>query len=148
MVDSKTRIAQLTHLSKAQNTALAAVVEALKGMPPEDAQEVLDHAIAHLAGDEPAPMFARGIAGPLGKLTCDAKTKIDELTHDLWLQHCSQRGQDTAGVLRDCIYVLVHGKSYRQMVVEKINHDDKRIEALAQLIGPFGAPESMWGRKQ
>ncbi|XGB20934.1 hypothetical protein KV708_09480 [Comamonas thiooxydans] len=90
-------------------------------------------------------MFARGIAGPLGKLTCDAKTKIDELTHDLWLQHCSQRGQDTAGVLRDCIYVLVHGKSYRQMVVEKINHDDKRIDALAKLIGPFRAPESMGG---
>ncbi|MDN5503443.1 MAG: hypothetical protein L0H10_06430 [Comamonas sp.] len=145
MTNSTKRIAQLTHLSKAQNTALAAVVDALKGLPPEDAQEVLDHAIANLAGDEPAPMFARGIAGPLGKLTCDAKTKIDELTHELWLQHCSQRGQDTAGVLRDCIYVLVHGKSYRQMVVEKINHDDKRIDALAKLIGPFGAPESMGG---
>jgi hypothetical protein len=25
---------------------------------------------------------------------------------------------------------LVHGKSYRQMVVEKINHDAKRIDAL------------------
>lgn len=88
------------------------------------------------------PAFARGIAGPLGKLTCDAKTKIDEVTHELWLQHCAQRGQDTAGVLRDCIYALVHGKTYRQMVVEKINHDDKRIDALAQLIGPFWGPES------
>ena len=85
------------------------------------------------------PAFARGIAGPLGKLTCDAKTKIDEVTHELWLQHCAQRGQDTAGVLRDCIYALVHGKTY---MVEKINHDDKRIDALAQLIGPFWGPES------
>lgn len=148
MTDTTERITQLTHLSKAQNTALAAVVDALNGLPPEDAQEVLDHAIAHLAGDEPAPMFARGIAGPLGKLTCDAKTKIDEVTHELWLQHCHQRGQDTAGVLRDCIYALVHGKTYRQMVVEKINHDDKRIGALAQLIGPFGVPELMGERKQ
>lgn len=139
---------QHAHLSKAQNKALAAVLAVLKDLPPEDAQEVLDHAAEQLAGDDLPPMFARGIAGPLGKLTCDAKTKIDELTHELWLQHCSQRGQDTAGVLRDCIYVLVHGKSYRQMVVEKINHDDKRIDALAQLIGPFGAPESMGGRKQ
>ena len=148
MADSTKRIAQLPHLSKAQNAALAAVLGALNGLAQDDAQEVLDHAIAQMSGEEPAPLFARCIAGPLGKLTCDAKTKIDELTHELWLQHCSQRGQDTAGVLRDCIYVLVHGKSYRQMVVEKINHDDKRIEALAQLIGPFGAPESMGGRKQ
>ena len=29
-----------------------------------------------------------------------------------------------------------------EMVVEKINHDDKRIDALAQLIGPFWGPES------
>lgn len=94
------------------------------------------------------PLFARGIAGPLGKLTCDAKTKIDEVTHELWLQHCAARGQDTAGVLRDCIYALVHGKTYRQMVVEKINHDDKRIDALAQLIGPFGGPELLGDRKQ
>ena len=91
--------------------------------------------------DNDTPLFARGIAGPLGKLTCDAKTKIDEVTHELWLQHCAARGQDTAGVLRDCIYALVHGKTYRQMVLEKINHDAKRIDAMAQLIGPFGAPE-------
>lgn len=148
MTDSTKHIAPLPHLSDAQNAALAAVLNALSGLAPEDAQEVLDHAAEHLAGDDPAPMFARGIAGPLGKLTCDAKTKIDEITHELWLQHCSQRGQDTAGVLRDCIYALVHGKTYRQMVVEKINHDDKRIGALAQLIGQFGVPEIMEGRKQ
>jgi hypothetical protein len=35
----------------------------------------------------------------------------------------------------------VHGKSYRQMVVEKVSHDEKRIEALTKLIGHFGAPE-------
>ena len=95
-----------------------------------------------------APLFARGIAGPLGKLTCDAKTKIDEVTNELWLQQCSARGQDTASALRDCIYALVHGKTYRQMVLEKINHEAKRIDAMAQLIGPFGAPEFMGDRKQ
>ena len=94
------------------------------------------------------PLFARGIAGPLGKLTCDAKTKIDEVTYELWLQQCSARGQDTASALRDCIYALVHGKTYRQMVLEKINHDAKRIDAMTQLIGPFGAPELLGDRKQ
>ena len=98
--------------------------------------------------DNDTPMFARGIAGPLGKLTCDAKTKIDEVTYDLWLQHCSARGLDTAGVLRDCIYALVHGKTYRQMVLEKINHEAQRIDAMTQLIGPFGAPELLGDRKQ
>lgn len=97
------------------------------------------------SGQEPA--FARGIAGPLGKLTCDAKTKIDEITQELWLQKCAASGQDTAGVLRDCIYVFVHGKTYRQMVLEKINHDAKRIEALARLIGPFEAPEFLGGAR-
>ena len=148
MTDTTKRITQLAHLSKAQNTALAAVVEALKGLPPEDAQEVLDHAIEHLAGDEPAPMFARGIAGPLGKLICAVKTKIDDVTYGLWLQYCAARGLDTACVLRDCIYALVHGKTYRQMVMEKMNHEAKRIDAMAQLIGPFGAPELMGDRKQ
>lgn len=148
MTDTTKRITQLTHLSKAQNTALAAVVDALKGLPPEDAQEVLDHAIEHLAGDEPAPMFARGIAGPLGKLICAVKTKIDDVTYGLWLQYCAARGLDTACVLRDCIYALVHGKTYRQMVMEKMNHEAKRIDAMAQLIGPFGGPESMGERKQ
>jgi hypothetical protein len=45
MTDTTKRITQLPHLSKAQNTALAAVVDALKGLQPEDAQEVLDHAV-------------------------------------------------------------------------------------------------------
>lgn len=91
---------------------------------------------------EDGPAFARGLAGPLGKLNCDAKTKVDEVTHELWLQHCAAVGMDTASVLRDCIYALVHGKTYRQMVVEKINHDAKRIDAMARLIGPFEVPES------
>lgn len=127
--------------SKAQTKALAAVLAALEGLTAQDAQEVLERAMAQLAPSEPPPAFARGIAGPLGKLTCDAKTKIDEITQVLWLQHCAARGVDTASELRDCIYALVHGKTYRQMVLEKINHDAKRIDAMAQLIGPFGGPE-------
>lgn len=148
MTDTTKRTKQLSNLTTAQSSAVAAVLDALKGLSPVEAQSVLDHASASLAAEDHAPMFARGIAGPLGKLTCDAKTKIDEVTYELWLQHCAARGQDTAGVLRDCIYALVHGKTYRQMVVEKINHDDKRIDALAQLIGPFGAPELLGDRKQ
>lgn len=85
--------------------------------------------------------FARGIAGPLGKLDHDLKTKVDEHTHTLFLQQCAMRGIDTSAALRDCVYLMVHGKSYRQMVMEKVSHDDKRIAVLTKLIGSFGAPE-------
>lgn len=92
--------------------------------------------------EDDLPLFARGIAGPLGKLDIPAKTKIDEKTHELWLQQCAMQGVDTSAELRDYIYARVYGKTYRQMVLEKANHDAKRIATLAGLIGHFGAPES------
>ena len=95
-----------------------------------------------MAVNDSIPMFARGIAGPLGKLDTPAKTKIDAHTHELFLQHCAMRGTDTSAELRDCIYVLMYGKTYRQMVLEKVNHDAKRIEVLSRVIGSFGGPES------
>ena len=91
------------------------------------------------------PMFARGIAGPLGKLIAEAKTKIDPITEELWLQHCANVNSDTATLLRDFIYATVHKKTYRQMVVDKISHESKSIDALAKLIGSFEAPESAGG---
>lgn len=87
------------------------------------------------------PAFSRGIAGPLGKLDHDLKTKVDEHTQRLFLRHCAMRGSDASSVLRDCVYALVHGKTYQQMVAEKISHDADRMSALAQLIGPFQGPE-------
>ncbi|QXW17443.1 hypothetical protein KXJ72_11385 [Comamonas aquatica] len=95
-----------------------------------------------LQQDDDLPMFARGIAGPLGKLDIPAKTKIDEKTHELWLQQCALQGVDTSSVLRDFIYASVYGKTYSQMVLDKANHDAKRIATLTGLIGHFGAPES------
>lgn len=95
-----------------------------------------------MARDDELPAFARGIAGPLGKLEHDLKTKVDEHTHRLFLQHCAMRGSDPSTVLRDCAYALVHGKTYGQMVVEKLSHDADRTEALVKLISPFQGPES------
>jgi len=108
----------------------------------EQAERVLSHVQRQLdMRAEDRPMFARGIAGPLGKLVCAVKTKIDEVTYELFLQLCAARRMDVASVLRDCIYALVHGKTYQQMVVERINHDAKRTEALVKLIGSFEGPE-------
>ena len=132
---------QIDKLSPAEAAIAERVFDALVGLDAGQAERVLAQVQRQLAQDDDVPMFARGIAGPLGKLNCDAKTKIDEITHGLWLQLCASRGQVTADMLRDCIYLLVHGKTYRQMVVEKINHDANCMDGLARLIGPFGAPE-------
>lgn len=141
MADATKRIAQLTHLSKAQNTALAAVLDALKGLPPEEAQEVLDHAIEHLAGDNFTPMFARGIAGPFGKLDTPAKTWIDSRTDELFRQKAAARRQDVSSAQRDCIYAWVHGKTYTVMVAEKALHDANAMDIRAQMAVPFEGSE-------
>ncbi len=132
---------QIDKLSLAEVAVAARVVDALVGLDADQVERVLAHVQRQLALDESLPMFARGIGGPLGKLDWDAKTKIDEITHGLWLQLCASRRTVPAEMLRDCIYLLVHGKSYRQMVLEKVNHDANCIDGLARLIGPFGAPE-------
>lgn len=147
MADSNTRIKQLSHLSKAQNAALGAVMNALKGLSPEDAQEVLDHAIGHLAVDDQAPMFSRGIAGPLGKLDHELKTKVDEVTFHRFRRSCALLQIDTSARLRDAIYVLEWKKPYRQMVAEKMLHEDEHSQGLLALVGHAQAPE-LGGRSQ
>ncbi|CUB01417.1 hypothetical protein [Comamonas thiooxydans] len=141
MADSNTHVKQLTHLSKAQNAALGAVLNALKGLPLEDAQEVLDHAIGQLAGDELTPMFARGIAGPLGKLDHELKTKVDEVTFHRFRRSCALLKLDTSARIRDAIYVLEWQKPYRQMVAERMLHEDEHSQGLQALVGHVQAPE-------
>ena len=141
MTDSTKYIAQLAHLSKAQKAALGAMLNALQGLPPDDAQEVLDHAIAHLAGDEHTPMFARGIAGPFGKLDTPAKTWIDSRTDELFRQKAAARRQDVSSAQRDCIYAWVHGKTYTVMVAEKALHDANAMDIRAQMAVPFEGSE-------
>lgn len=135
-----------TNFTPEEAAAFKKVVAAIAGLDPQQVQKIFEHVQGQLAdeGDD-MPMFARGIAGPLGKLDTPAKTKIDAHTHELFLQHCAMRGTDISAELRDCIYALVHGKTYRQMVLEKVNHDAKRTEALMKLIGPFKGPESSGG---
>lgn len=86
--------------------------------------------------------FSRGIAGPLGKLEHVLKTKVDERTHALFLQQCAMERTDASNQLRNCVYALVHGKSYDAMVIEHLSHKAQRTDALAKLIRPFGGLES------
>lgn len=86
-------------------------------------------------------MFSRGLTSPLGKLDYALKTKVDEQTHALFLRRCAMQNTDASNELRNCVYAIVHGKSYDQMVIEKLSHAVQRTEALTKLIGPFGGPE-------
>lgn len=126
-----------------KDAAIAAqVLELLKPLGEERAIRIIDavqDTIEAAAPDRFA--FARGIAGPLGKLICVARTKLDEITFGLLLQMCAARRIDVATFLRDCIYAVVHGKTYQQMVLEKISHEAKHTEALAKLIAPFRSTE-------
>lgn len=130
-------------LSAIEADAAQKVLELLCALGAEQAERVLAHVQDELeAEDNESPVFSRGIAGPLGKLTHEIKSRIDEHTHTLFLQQCAMRSTDASSAVRDCVYALVHGKTYQQMVVEKINHDAQRTDVLAKLIGPFCATES------
>ena len=141
MADSTKRIAPLAHLSKAQNTALAAVLDAIKGLPAEDAQEVLDHATEKVDAEDHTPMFARGIAGPFGKLDYPIKTWIDTHTAELFRQMAAARKQDSSAALRDCVYVWAHSKTYTLMVAEKAFHEANAMDIREQMAVPFAGRE-------
>jgi len=99
------------------------------------------HGCTQMNDNDEIPVFARGVAGPLGKLDMDLKTKVDEGTYDLFCRQCRIEGVDVSGVLRDFVYAYVYQKTYGQMVAEKMSHDAHRIDAIKRLIGHVHAPE-------
>ncbi len=128
-------------LSRAEAAAFRAIQAALADLNAEQAERVLARVQDQLDEDAGAPMFARGVAGPLGKLDIQLKTKVDESTAEQFRRNCVLKGTDTSTVLRDAIYVMTWERSYRQMVAEKLMHEEQSASRLHSLIGPFGAPE-------
>lgn len=109
-----------THLSAAEADTLAAVRPMLASLGAESAQRVLEalQDEQRQVAETERPLYARGVAGPLGKLVCDLKTKVDEHTDNLFRSHCAMVDSDSSAVLRDCVYALVHKRTYSQMVAE------------------------------
>ncbi len=130
-------------LSVAEQSAVHAISQAILNFQLETRRRLVQIALIELerAADCDTPMFARGVVGPLGKLDCDLKTKVDEHTDALFRSHCAMAKSDPSAVLRDCVYALVHKRTYSQMVVEKLIHDAKRTDALQALTGLFQGPE-------
>lgn len=135
-------------LTRKERDAADQILALLSQLHPESADRVLMHVHDHLDAhghEDDCPHFSRGIAGPLGKLEHVLKTKVDEHTHTLFLQQCAMQRTDASNQIRNCVYALVHGKSYDQMLVERLNHEAQRNQALVKLIGSFGGPESAGG---
>ena len=141
MADSNTRIPQPAHFSKSQSNAVALVLDVLSKYSLREAQEVLDHVMEQMAAEEHTPMFARGIAGPFGKLDTPAKTWIDSRTDELFRQKAAARRQDVSSAQRDCIYAWVHGKTYTLMVAEKAFHEANAMDIREQMAVPFEGSE-------
>lgn len=86
-----------------------------------------------MAGQDDGPQFARGMAGPFGKYDSpDVKTHLDERTHTEWLRLCASKDVTSSELLRDVIYLLVHGRTPAEFQA-----DDRRD--LLNLKGPNAA---------
>lgn len=127
-----------TILSLQEHEALSRVLECIEQLPAGRRVAVLDAALARV---DVGSSFARGIAGPLGKLDCLVKTHIDEITNEGLLRKCNAFGTDRSSLMRNCVYTLVHDKSYDEMVIERLSHNVQRTNALSKLLGQFQAPE-------
>jgi hypothetical protein len=80
------------------------------------------------------PSFARGMAGPFGKFTGgDVKTDLDQVTYDAWLRLCASKSVTSAELLRDLIYLVIHGRTPAEIAA-----DDRRQLLTHQ--GRIGGP--------
>lgn len=122
-------------LSVLEKSAADQAFELFAELEVDQLERVLEHVHERLtAARAPGPygeqvMFSRGPASPFGKLTCVAKTKVDEPTYERFLQRCATHGTDVATVLRDWIYYMVYEKTCQQMIAERITD---RVAGLTQ----------------
>lgn len=132
----------IPHLSTLEAQAAAQVLQALRPLTADQVERVLAHVQAQLDEQHDVrPLFARSITSPLGKQDHPLKTKVDELTHTLWLQRMRMLQTDTSTVFRDFVYFDVHGRTWSDMVLDKLNHDAECARARARLLGPSRVPE-------
>lgn len=128
-------------LSAIEADAARQVLDLLRALDTGQAERVLAH-VEHELAASARPMFARTVAGPLGKLDTPVKTWLDSGTADLFRRKAAMRKQDGSAAMRDCVYAWVHGKTYTLMVAEKALHDADAMDVLAHLTGPFEGRET------
>lgn len=68
--------------------------------------------------DDGGVRFARGMGCPLGKFTEELKTHVDEQTHAKWLRLCASRDVTSSELLRDVVFLLVHGQTPAELTAQ------------------------------
>lgn len=78
-----------------------------------------------------------GMVAPMGTLIDELKTKVDPETAAAFRRKVNECNTDTAGALRDWIYMVVHGKTYTDICLDASK--DRRAALFGT--GPIGAPK-------
>lgn len=68
--------------------------------------------------DEDDVSYARGMGCVLGMYSEPIKCWIDESTHTQWLRLCNAKNTTSSELLRDMVYLLVHGKTPAELTAE------------------------------
>lgn len=71
-------------------------------------------------------LFSRnGMTAPMGTLIDELKTKVDPDTAAAFRKKVHECGTDSAGALRDWVYLVVHGKTFTdiKLAQEKVKRD-------------------------
>lgn len=85
--------------------------------------------------EERSPLMSRtGVQSPIGSLTEDLGTKVDQETKEAFRRVCREAGTDAAGAIRNYVCKVVHGKTFDELVQEQ---NQRRRLALG-LEGPNG----------
>ena len=88
--------------------------------------EFSDHGIEDVIGNgytgalnEDGDLFSRnGLDNPMGTLLDELKTKVDSDTALKFRKLVHAAGTDTAGALRDWVYLIAHGKTFTDICLE------------------------------
>ena len=77
-----------------------------------------------------------GVASPIGSLTEDLGTKVDQDTKEAFRRICAQANTDAAGAIRNYVCKVVHGKTFDELALEA----SQRRRLTLGLEGLDGAP--------
>jgi hypothetical protein len=71
--------------------------------------------------EESTPLMSRtGVQSPIGSLTEDVGTKVDQATKEAFKRICREAGTDAAGALRNYVCKVVHNKTFDELVQEQL----------------------------
>lgn len=69
--------------------------------------------------DDDCIFFSRtGMDNPMGKLLDELKTKVDPDTALKFRKTVHEAGTDTAGALRDWVYLIAHGRTFTDICLD------------------------------